>query len=1077
MKKNYSMLALGALLFFGAGSKLSAQALSGTVTINSAQATGGTNYQTFNALASALNSNGISGALVVDVVANSGPYNEQVQFNQIVGASATSPITINGNNNLLTFNSSNFAQPHVMFLNGTDFLVVNNLQMSGTGSYAFVLDVVGSSNNNTFTACSFSVQNNIASTAMIPIMFSGNQTSYSTLGQSCSNNAIMSCTTSGGYFGISMYGNSSAPFPTNNRIEGCSVNDFYLYGAYIYYGHKKYTIRNNHFRRPNRTNTSTCAGIYGYYSDGALIEGNKISNLFDMLLTSTSTCYGIYWSYNWHSYAQGQPTNEEIKTTIRNNVIFDIRHNGALYGMLCYYPDAYIYHNTISLDYTLSTSGSVTYGFLGYGATQYPLDFRNNLITINRGGSGTKYGYYASGVTGGTIMDKNNIYVGATAGTNYYGYWTGLANNLAAFQQQGANQNGYSIDPQYANLANYDFTPTNLTMDNGGASVGVFFDHNGFVRNQTTPDVGAIEFNSPICASTPTNTIAGPNYSLCPGETANFMVNNLTADLGITYQWQMSTVSNVGPFTPISGATSFSLTAPNQTTQAWYSAVITCTAAGGGSVAPVWQVNIAGPTTSQVPYWENFEGIGLNNRLPNCSWLAPGIGSSAGTFTSAQSGNRLPLSGSSYATFNATQTTPNHYYTNAIQLNAGITYSASVWYQSDLTGATNWSDLSILVGPNQSTTGLTSICSTGGPAVSAVYKSLSGTFTVATSGTYYVAVRGTASAGTAQFLTFDDLRIEIPCTVASNQPSVAITAANATICTGNNAVLTANGADMYSWAPNGATTAINNDQPSTTTTYTVTGTNTLTGCSSKNSIKVTVRQSPNITGFAMPPIVCEGKTSNLTASGASTYTWAVGGTGAVKTVTVTGAANYSVIGTGTNGCQSSAVVAVSSIPSPTVTANASSQIICVGETVTLTANGATTYNWQNSNPATLLIGGNLSFYGSTPAVYSWMVTGMNEQGCEGSATVNLTVDACAGISEASALNGISVFPNPTSGVVTVIASNGNNRAEVLDITGRVVLSQDLNSNNQIDLSTFASGVYHLRVSGNGAVSMTKIVKQ
>jgi len=306
---------------------------------------------------------------------------------------------------------------------------------------------------------------------------------------------------------------------------------------------------------------------------------------------------------------------------------------------------------------------------------------------------------------------------------------------------------------------------------------------------------------------------------------------------------------------------------------------------------------------------------------------------------------------------------------------------------------------------------------------------------------------------------------------------VAITAANATICTGNNAVLTANGADMYSWAPNGATTAINNDQPSTTTTYTVTGTNTLTGCSSQNSIKVTVRQSPNITGFAMPPIVCEGKTSNLTASGASTYTWAVGGTGAVKTVTVTGAANYSVIGTGTNGCQSSAVVAVSSIPSPTVTANASSQIICVGETVTLTANGATTYNWQNSNPATLLIGSNLSFYGSTPAVYSWMVTGMNEQGCEGSATVNLTVDACAGISEASASNGVSVYPNPTNGILNVETTSAKALAVVTDMTGRVVISQDVKANQQLDLSALANGVYYVNVTGDNGAYVTKVVKQ
>jgi hypothetical protein len=518
------------------------------------------------------------------------------------------------------------------------------------------------------------------------------------------------------------------------------------------------------------------------------------------------------------------------------------------------------------------------------------------------------------------------------------------------------------------------------------------------------------------------------------------------------------------------------LSAPNQTAQGWYSAVITCTAAGGGSTAPVWQVNIAGPTTSQVPYFENFEGIGMNNRLPNCSWTAPGIGSSAMTYTSAQSGNRLPLSGSSFATFNNSQTSANYYYTNPIQLNAGITYSASIWYQSDLTGATNWSDLSLLVGPNQSSTGLVSICSTNGPAVSAVYKSLSGTFTVATSGVYYVAVRGTGATGTAQFLTMDDLRINIPCTVAANQPSVTVTAANATICSGNNAVLTANGANTYVWAPNGATTAINNDQPQNNTSYTVTGTNSVTGCSNQAVINIAVKKSPTITGFAMPPVVCEGKTSNLSASGASTYTWAAGGTGSVKTVTVTGAANYSVIGTGTNGCQASAVVAVASMPAPVVSANVSAQTICVGETVTLNATGATTYQWVNASPATLLVGNGLSFYGSMPAAYSWVVTGTDANGCEGTANVNLTVDACLGISEAANNNGVAVYPNPTTGKLNVVTSSASAVAVVTDMTGRVIMSQDVKANDQLDLSSLANGVYYVRVAGENGTSTVKVVK-
>src|SRR5207253_453158 len=101
-------------------------------------------------------------------------------------------------------------------------------------------------------------------------------------------------------------------------------------------------------------------------------------------------------------------------------------------------------------------------------------------------------------------------------------------------------------------------------------------------------------------------------------------------------------------------------------------------------------------------------------------------------------------------------------------LNPGITYSASLWYQTDFTGAMNWTDLSILIGTSQSSTGLVPVASTNGPAVSVIYKQLSNTFTVASPGLYYTAVRATASAGPALYLSWDDLKISIPCTTNLN---------------------------------------------------------------------------------------------------------------------------------------------------------------------------------------------------------------------------------------------------------------------------------------------------------------------
>src|SRR5690606_3917843 len=111
----------------------------------------------------------------------------------------------------------------------------------------------------------------------------------------------------------------------------------------------------------------------------------------------------------------------------------------------------------------------------------------------------------------------------------------------------------HQIDPVFVNTAS-DVTPTNNLFNDLGTPEGVAFDHSNAVRSQTSPDIGAIEFLSPNCAGIPTQTVTGPTWELCPGEVATFSIGNLTPDMGLTYQWQMSDLSAVGPFTLTGGS-------------------------------------------------------------------------------------------------------------------------------------------------------------------------------------------------------------------------------------------------------------------------------------------------------------------------------------------------------------------------------------------------------------------------------------------------------------------------------------------------------------------------------------------
>src|SRR5436190_21452695 len=108
--------------------------ISGTVTVNGGLPTGGTNYQSFSALAAQLNTAVVSGPLYVNVVPNSGPYIEQPVFYQAAGVSATNTITVNGNNNVLSFNSNNAGQPWTLLLNGADRMNFHSLNVVGQGS-------------------------------------------------------------------------------------------------------------------------------------------------------------------------------------------------------------------------------------------------------------------------------------------------------------------------------------------------------------------------------------------------------------------------------------------------------------------------------------------------------------------------------------------------------------------------------------------------------------------------------------------------------------------------------------------------------------------------------------------------------------------------------------------------------------------------------------------------------------------------------------------------------------------------------------------------------------------------------
>lgn len=1065
MKKNYQTFCVAVTLFVVMAFRAAAQ-LSGIVTVDSSLPTSGSVFQSFSALAAVLNTAGISAPLTVNVTAGSGPYNEQVNFLQTPGISSTNTITINGNGCTISFTAAAAATAWTMLFSGADYITVNNLNIVGAGAaQALTCHLWNGADNNRFNNCTFTAPMVGTGTGLVPLSISGTSISGTSTGNSGSNNIINTCTISGGYYNTVFTGATAAPFNTGNQLLNSVVKDFYIYGFYNGYSVNS-VVRSNVVERPNRTTISTGYGIYlTTGSVNSLVERNHVRRLADGSLGSTSALYAIY------VLADASLNNENV---IRNNLVSDLKSNGTQAGIYFTGPAyANAYHNTIVLDDATSTAGT-TYGIYCTGPSN---KLKNNLVSISRAGSGTKYCVYLSTAATNLDCNYNVLFINSIAGANYTGYLSTAYATLSTWQAgTGNDMSSTDADPVFTNPSLLNYLPTSIAVNNLCAPVGVILDFNNTGRSPVFPDPGAFEmFNTPCNSAPSANSFVTPTIALCPGTTQNFFLTstNTYTNAGYTIQWYDATASNLGPYTAAANGTlnSFTTLPINFTT--YYVAVITCSNGGASYTTAPGQVNVSPTTTNTVPYYESFETLSLND-LPNCSWVGTSMGGATNTYTSVNTSYRVPRTGNNYAAFSNAPAGINYFYSNGVWLNPGITYSAAIWFIHDIANVNNWTDLSIMIGQLQNPAAMTQVATTNGTLAPSLYTLLSNTFTIASPGLYYVGVRATAGAGVAPYLTWDDLSITIPCEI--NGPPMQVAASLNTICSNQPVNLTAFGANSYSWNT-GQTVSSIVVSPSVTTTYTVSGLNAISGCSKSIAKTIVVKPSPQIAAFANDPVSCPGEPVTVSAQGAFIYSWSNGGSGSTTVVSPSITTTYSVIGTSTLSCSSMATIEVVVNPSPNVSATASSTMFCAGEPITFKGTGALTYQWMTSSNS-VLFGDQLIIFPLTSSTYTLIGTDAN--GCEGVDYISFGVEECTGINEINAgMVNVDAWPNPTTGMLNIRHRGISTISfDVTDITGRLILSKTSESDNTLlDLTSIANGVYYLKAHGDNFVDVIKIVKQ
>ena len=259
----------------------------------------------------------------------------------------------------------------------------------------------------------------------------------------------------------------------------------------------------------------------------------------------------------------------------------------------------------------------------------------------------------------------------------------------------------------------------------------------------------------------------------------------------------------------------------------------------------------------------------------------------------------------------------------------------------------------------------------------------------ATSTTTYT-VTGTSAAGCSSTATI---------TITVNPlPVVTATAATPAYCIGGSSSITASGAVTYSWSPavglSATTGATVTSSTTITRTYTVTGTSA-TGCHNTATVTITVNPLPVVTGTAVSSSICIGSSTNITAAGASTYTWSPAAglsatTGATVTCGATTTTSYLITGTSVAGCVDTTTVTITVNPLPTVIAAAVSPTICSGNSTVINAGGASTYTWSPSTGLSASTGATVTCSAVSTTTYT--VTGTSGAGCVHTTTITITVN-------------------------------------------------------------------------------------
>ncbi len=443
-----------------AGNRQIIEAMSGIYSINPS----GGDYPSFSAAVNALKLRGVKAPVIFNVA--SGSYNEQLIIPEITGSSSTNTITFKSAANdssavILSYSATNMDSNYTVYLNGADNILFKNLSLLATGTnYARVIQIDNGSNNVQL------VKNHIRGK-----YHPGTSTYYALLYSlsGIDNDLVIqnNLFSNGSYAIFSMSSGSLNP-ETGHIFSGNNFIDQYYMSICMYYSESA-KIQHNYFF--SSSPYSYYYAIFGYN----LTRDFKITE--NTIIKTTTGGYGIYfYGCGGYSSARGLVANNMVSFFANGNNIYGIYADNSSYTDI-HYNSINIYGNYV---YTYA---------LRLFASSY-CDIRNNNICNQAYG----YSYYSYSSTD-ISSDYNNIYSNSS---NKFAYINSTScQGFSDFlTNAGTDSNSVSVYPNFisdTNLHTYSFF-LNSAADPVST---VTTDIDGDIRNSSSPDIGADEFDLP----------------------------------------------------------------------------------------------------------------------------------------------------------------------------------------------------------------------------------------------------------------------------------------------------------------------------------------------------------------------------------------------------------------------------------------------------------------------------------------------------------------------------------------------------------------------------------------------------